>query len=315
MTGSEPKVYAQCGLLMRSAVALDLPTSVVDRWDVDVRWGDDTRESHDFPPGEVIAEYGDGETTWYIAAATDAGYVLRFSGCGEFVISADLSEVVVRRDADGRSDLLPILLAGAVSAFLLALRGVTVLHASAVAVDGVAIAFVGRSGQGKSTLATLMCLAGAELVTDDLLAVDPGPPVTCVGGASELRLREAAAHLADAQPDRPSRLTADDRRAFAPKPAPTGPLSLAAIVIPSPSRTAVKVELRRLSPSDALFSVMAFPRIHGWRHPDVLTRQFTTLANIANRLPVYHATIPWGPPFGPDVATALLPLVQPNRVR
>lgn len=315
MSEPEPLVYAQCGLLMRSAVALDLPTSGGGQWEVDVRWGDDIVESGGAPAGEVIAEYGDGETTWYTAVETESGYVLRFSECGEFVISADLSEVVVRRDADGRPDLLPILLAGTVSAFLLTLRGVSVLHASAVAVDGVGLAFVGRSGQGKSTLATLMCLAGAELVTDDVLAVDPGPPATCVGGASELRLREAAAHLADAQPDRPSRMTADERRSFAPMSAPAGPLLLAAIIIPSPSRTVTEVELHQLSASDAMFTVMAYPRIYGWRRPDVLTREFTTLGQLANQVPVYHATIPWGPPFSPDVATALITLAQREILR
>ena len=76
------------------------------------------------------------------------------------------------------------------------------LHASAVAVDGIGLAFVGQSGRGKSTVAALMCVDGAELVTDDVLTVDPGPPVRCQGGASELRLRAAAAHLADAHPDR-----------------------------------------------------------------------------------------------------------------
>jgi hypothetical protein len=304
-----PRIYEQCGLRMRSEVAVDLPLATTKGWDVDVRWGDDVHDSATLPPGEVIAEYVTGAGAWYTATETESGYLLRFRDCGEFVIGADLSTVVVRRDPNGRHELLPILLAGTASAFLLTLRGHTVLHASAVDVDGTALAFVGQSGRGKSTVAALMCLAGAELVTDDVLTVDPEPPVTCIGGASELRLRAAAAHLADARPDRPSRSTADERRAFAPVPAAPGPRPLAAIVIPSPSRTAPDMDVRHLEPSEAMFAVLAFPRVHGWRRPDVLTREFTTLSRLANQIPVYDVTIPWGPPFSPDVARGLRDLV------
>ena len=166
----------------------------------------------------------------------------------------------VRRDPAGRDELIPILLAGTVSAFLLTLRGHTVLHASAVAVDGEALAFVGQSGRGKSTVAAPMCVDGAELVTDDVLVVDAGPPVTCIGGAPELRLREKAAEIAALHPDAATRETADNRLAFTPRPGPVESLPLAAIVIPAPSRTHSEVEVRRLEPSAALFSLLGFPR-------------------------------------------------------
>ena len=286
------------------------PTDLAgDAWDVDVRWGQDIHDSSEPPPGDVVAVYGSDEDRWYTATSTGSGYRLRFRECGEFVISADLSTVEIRRDPAGRTEMLPILLAGTVSAFLLALRGETVLHASAVAIDGAALAFVGQSGRGKSTLAALLCVeTGHELVTDDVLTVDPGPPVTCLGGAFELRLRPAAAVLADARPESPTRPTADERLAFSPTPRPPEPLPLAAIVIPAPSRTASDVEVRRIPPSDAVFALLSFPRVHGWCRPDVLSRDFTTLSQVVNRVPVYDVTVPWGPPFSPDVARSLAEL-------
>jgi hypothetical protein len=145
-----------------------------------------------------------------------------------------------------------------VSAFVLAHRGHTVLHASAVAGDA-ALAFVGQSRRGKSTLAALLCLNGASLITDDVLVVDPGPPAPCVGGASEVRLRAGAASLARAQLDLVARTTADDRVAFAPTVALISPLALGAIAIPSPSRTATAVETKLISPSAALFAMLFFP--------------------------------------------------------
>ena len=52
------------------------------------------------------------------------------------------------------------------------LRGMHVLHASAVALAGRAVAFMGRSGVGKTTLAGRIVAHGARLMTDDVLAVD-----------------------------------------------------------------------------------------------------------------------------------------------
>jgi hypothetical protein len=305
VSATEPRVYFQCGLRLRSEVALDLPLLSGDGCDVDVRWGPDIHDSSEVPPGEIIASYDYGDTTWYTATSTGSGYLVRFKNVGEFVISLDLSEVTVRRDRAGRDELLPILLAGTASAVLLALRGETVLHASAVAIEGSALAFVGQSGRGKSTLAALMCVDGAELVTDDVLAVDPGPPVTCVGGAPEVRLRSAAAVIAQTQPEQPTRLTADERLAFTPTSAPLRPLPLSAVVIPSPSRTATEVVVERVPPSEALFALLSFPRVHGWLQPDVLSRDFTRLSQIVNLIPVLAMTIPWGPPFSPEVTRSL----------
>jgi hypothetical protein len=301
----DPPVYVLCGLRLRSEVELDLPSSTDEGCDVEVRWGSDIHDSSEPPRGEVIAAYESGDTTWYTATWSGSGYLFRFRNVGEFVISGDLSEVIVRRDRSGRAELLPILLAGTVCSFLLALRGETVLHASAVSIDGSALAFVGQSGRGKSTLAALLCVDGAALVTDDVLVVDPGPPVTCLGGASGLRLRSAAAVIAQARPELPSRLTADDRLAFSPISAPLRPLPLSAIVIPAPSRTATEVSVRRVPPSNALFALLSFPRVHGWRQSDVLSRDFATLSQIVNLIPVLDVAIPWGPPFSATVVRSL----------
>jgi hypothetical protein len=54
-----------------------------------------------------------------------------------------------------------------------ALRGRELFHASAVAIGGAAIAFVGLSGAGKSSVAAHLVARGATLVTDDVLALEP----------------------------------------------------------------------------------------------------------------------------------------------
>ncbi len=62
-------------------------------------------------------------------------------------------------------------LLGPVFGFVLRMRGVICLHASAVAVDGRAIAFVGVPGAGKSTTAAAMVKRGHALLADDIVAL------------------------------------------------------------------------------------------------------------------------------------------------
>jgi hypothetical protein len=76
-------------------------------------------------------------------------------------------------------------LIGPVLGFLLCLRGVTCLHASAVAIKDHAIAFLGAAEVGKSTTAAGFAIQGYSTLTDDIVAlwnrngsllVQPGVP-------------------------------------------------------------------------------------------------------------------------------------------
>jgi hypothetical protein len=62
-------------------------------------------------------------------------------------------------------------LLGPVLGLLLRFRGITCLHASAVAVRGSVIAFVGAEGAGKSTTAAAFARAGYAPVSDDVVAL------------------------------------------------------------------------------------------------------------------------------------------------
>jgi hypothetical protein len=64
-------------------------------------------------------------------------------------------------------------------------QGLELFHASAVAVEGGALAFTGGSGAGKTTLAAHLMLAGATFVCDDVLAVEVarGDPIAHPGPA------------------------------------------------------------------------------------------------------------------------------------
>lgn len=69
-------------------------------------------------------------------------------------------------------DFLRSLILGAGMGLLLMQRGDLILHASAVNMNGGAVAFMGWSGSGKSTIATAMNNRGYPFVTDDILKID-----------------------------------------------------------------------------------------------------------------------------------------------
>ena len=80
-------------------------------------------------------------------------------------------------------------LLGPVLGLLLRLRGVTCLHASAVAFGETAVAFVGSEGAGKSTTAAALARRGHAILSDDIVAlaehngsffVHPAYPYLCL---------------------------------------------------------------------------------------------------------------------------------------
>src|SRR4051812_31049684 len=80
------------------------------------------------------------------------------------------------------------------------LRGLEVFHASAVTVEGGALAFVGPTGAGKTSLAVQLVARGARFLTDDVLALDkaeeqlrahPGSSIASVRPAEKAAIPEA----------------------------------------------------------------------------------------------------------------------------
>jgi hypothetical protein len=104
---------------------------------------------------------------------------------GEFLVSADGREIVCRREPSSAPEAFQVYLLGQALSFSLLKLGFEPLHATAVVVNGGAVALLGESGSGKSTLAACFVGAGHPVLTDDVLMVHetragvmayPGPP-------------------------------------------------------------------------------------------------------------------------------------------
>ena len=298
------------GLSIRSELPLHQERTLPEGSPVDfeIVLGEPAVRADEPPSGRVLLHL-QADRQYYTAAETADGYLLRFYGTCDVRITADLTRATFRLYDGTDPAIAAVLAGGTVLAFVLALRGAAVLHASAVQVGDRALAFVGASGMGKSTMATLLCADGASLITDDLLRLDLArQPPTCSLGATELRLRKAAGDLSDRFDSTPGRRTTGDARdALAVPQSATEDLPLTAIVIPGPDHSAERTEpdIQRLDSMRSFLLLSQFPRLLGWEDEEILRRQFQQLGDIIDQVPVYVAKLPWGPPFSDDIAAAV----------
>lgn len=127
-------------------------------------------------------------------------------------------EIVVDPIPRVEERLLRLFILGPALGVLLQQRGRLVLHASAVAVAGKAVLFLGRSGWGKSTTAAALYSRGHDMVADDVTAIqvdkDTGIPIV-VSGFPQLKLwpEAAASSLGDVPETLPRVDSRVDKRA------------------------------------------------------------------------------------------------------
>lgn len=127
------------------------------------------------------------------------GFLIRFPGLADFEVSHD-GESVMGWTAPGvTSETLENLYLNQVHPLALSRQGKLVLHASAVALSGFAVAFVGRSGMGKSTLAASFATSGYPFLADDGLDLDwrDGTPFVTASHPSIRLWEDSRSMLAD----------------------------------------------------------------------------------------------------------------------
>lgn len=304
--------YDVSGLVVRSDIPLAAdPAAEHDRdADVTVMAGPCAEIPWHRPSAEVIAETfdRDGWPRYSFCALGSGTTVGRFYALADFAFTCDLRHVTCHRHPAVSEEMAGLLISGNVVSYVLTMAGHYVLHASAVELSpDRAVAFVGPTARGKTTCAALLCAEGCGLVTDDVLVVDlDGGVPRCRRGASSLRLRTQQAELVSRFKTAPSiTTTPDGRLAVRPEQIGGDDPVLGAIVVPRPARDHTRVVARRLKGADAAAVLLAMPRIEGWRSGQRLTRLFQQASAVADAVPVLELTIPWGPPFAPDVGASL----------
>jgi hypothetical protein len=147
----------------------------------------------------------DGQPALVIWMLADGFYRFHYTQGIDYILSRDGARLWIRWSKTvAESDILSYLL-GPVMGFVLRVRGVVCLHASAVAVNRRAIVFVGDAGAGKSTTAMAMGRLGYPIISDDIVPIYEDAGVTFAQpGYPRMRLRPPSLPmLSDLNPDLP----------------------------------------------------------------------------------------------------------------
>ena len=221
------------------------------------------------------------------------GFRLEFDDTGIFDITDGGATITWCPAPEARSEAARADLLGGVFSVALQQQGVLCLHGSGVSIHDKAIGFLASKGSGKSTLALALTEAGSRLVTDDMLAVHPGPPAMVWPSAPTVHLLEDSAqqlnHL-DSDERNPSRgkyrvtnLRADQ--------VATQRTPLAAIYerrprVPTPSEAAV--QRTRLAETVAVMTLLRHLKVgESLARADRMTT-FDRSARVARCIPVYQ---------------------------
>jgi hypothetical protein len=135
-----------------------------------------------------------GEPLFAISTVAEGGYYLMaYHDGAEFLFDRGGTRVWGVWSESVSIDDRSVCLLGPVLSFVLCLRGITCLHASAISIAGRAIAFVGPEGAGKSTTAAAFALGGYGILADDVVALRPSTAAVLIQPSYPwLRLRPSA---------------------------------------------------------------------------------------------------------------------------
>ena len=134
-----------------------------------------------------------------IEAHPRAGYLIWGERSGSFLLAPD-GQSLTCAPGGGVTRRWERFLVAQVLPFAALVSGLEIFHASAVVLDGRALAFVGPSGAGKTSLALALCDRGAHFLADDVLALQPrarrliahaGTPAAGLDHREARRLRQA----------------------------------------------------------------------------------------------------------------------------
>lgn len=129
---------------------------------------------HYAPRSTLSAEPSDADRRELVPC--DGGWSLRyFNPAGRWIgYDYAAAERILRVSGNAEWEEIEMALIGVVCAVLLARQGRTLLHGACVAWNGGAVAILGDSGRGKSTLAAAALHEGARLLSEDLVVLEAG---------------------------------------------------------------------------------------------------------------------------------------------
>jgi hypothetical protein len=282
-------VHQLYGLTIRSPWPLiNVPRSEAGTWQVEIAEGD----SETFAAAASHLPR-DRKSGWYQSTGLSDGSVFcRWHGLFEFIISPDARRILVRCHRHANEEGLQAYLLTQALSFSIVQLGREPLHATAILTGRGAIAFMGESGFGKSTLGALMVAAGYPLVTDDMLVLNrTGEGFTAEPGPPRLKLYRSVAEQIFGDRCRGIPMNPTTEKLIVPMAGvqvAVGPAPLRALyLIGEPGRfTDSHPSIDKMSPGDA-FPIILGATLNNWIvDPARLQRQFRFATGLVRTVPV-----------------------------
>src|ERR1700745_2893354 len=187
-----------------------------------------------------------------------------------------------------RREALEEYLLGQVLSFAMLVRGVEPLHATAVVVGGGAVAFLGDSGYGKSTLGASFVRENYPLLTDDVLVLEQcGQQMLAHPGMPRIKLMpQVCGSMFQGREGTPmNRFTHKTILALNAQEHQMSAIPLRALYVLSPPRDRTcKLTLRRMSERKAFLSVLKNTFNDVLLNPMRLKRQFEFAATVTTHV-------------------------------
>lgn len=234
-----------------------------------------------------------GEPALRILSAAGGAFVrLSYDDGTEFWLDRNQEHVWATWPGSSSLENTASYLFGPVLGLVLRLRGVTCLHASAVALGDRSIALVGAAGAGKSTTAAAFAHQGFGILSDDIVAlaesestfrVLPGYPFLCLWPESVKIFHDSPKILPRIIPDGEKRRLAlgNEGPRFEGR-----PLGLGAIYFLSERRPDPAPYIETIRARAALLSLVADTYGNKILDRDLRAREFELLSRLVEKVPV-----------------------------
>ncbi len=283
---SIPPISLAYGLAVRSVIPLpDLPRHHGDVEDpVIIRRG---VVPHHQRPGHAV----EGCVCTH-SDATTAFFSWPDHGCWFQVV--DGREIIIDAEAATTDACLRLFLLGIGMATILHQLGRLVLHASAALINGHAVAFVGASGYGKSTMAAALRARGHDTLADDLVAIasDDLGRMTMAHGGTDLRRWPESATWRGLDPRKLPLVhpTAERRSLRGPRAQATASRPLTAIVVLADGD---RIAIEELAPIDAVLELVRHSFCGHLLDGGGSVSHLQTCAQVTRRIPIRTLSRPY----------------------
>lgn len=255
-------------------------------------------------PHPVTIRLGSVSDPWPDAVALDPDcfatpqkYLLRIPGIASYEVTNGC-EIVVSPDPGALPLDIRAYLLGAVFMVLCQQRGLLPLHASAVSAGRGVAAFLGRSGQGKSSLAAHLARRGFRVVADDVCLIDPTQPgqVMVTPVAPWLKLWRSSLHYLGRKEDGLERVFSEEDKYRVPLDAGSQPEPIRALLFLGAEDSSTSVTVM-----EEISRIEAIPLLMNLTHQAYLLEatgqreaNFLRCGRVLSQAKAYRLRRPWG---------------------